>query len=163
MNKKWIYPLGALIIGFIAFFFYNRYNLPPTIAFDKLSLTDVKGNPVKFDAYNGKKKFVCFSASWCPNCLEELRDLNKIKDTELSDIEIIVISDEPLEKINSFIEKKSYTFTFLKLEQGFGQIGIYSIPTSYLVNDREEIKKETVGYIDWTDPSTCQHMKKLLE
>jgi len=163
MNKKWIYPLSAIILGLIVFFFYNRYRVAPSIDFNKISLVNMNQEEVPFAAFNGKKKIVCFSASWCPNCLHELKEINDIKVSDLNDVEVIVISDEAIEKIKAFKDKKQYSFTFLKMKQAFSEVGINSIPTSYLVNGRQEVKKETVGYIDWKDASALAHMKKLLE
>ncbi|MDP1802773.1 MAG: TlpA disulfide reductase family protein [Bacteroidota bacterium] len=163
MNKKWTGIIILVIGAFIAFYFYNKYKTAPTIDFNKLNLSDLNGNPVKFSSFKGKKIVVSFSASWCPNCLEEMREMNDIKDTKLSDVEVIIISDEPLEKIMSWKSRKGYPFTFLKLEQGFNDIGIFSIPTSYIVNTKLEVKKEEVGYIDWKDESTAEHLKKLME
>jgi thiol-disulfide isomerase/thioredoxin len=163
MNKKWISTIIALIGIFIAFYFYNKYNSAPSIDFNKLPLSDLNEQPVKFETFKGKKLVVCFSASWCPNCLDEMREMNDIKDTQLSDVEVIIISDEPLEKIMSWKSRTDYPFTFLKLNQGFNDIGIFSIPTSYIVNTKLEVKKETVGYIDWKDASTAEHLKKLME
>lgn len=163
MNKKWISTIIALIGIFVAFYFYNKYNNAPSIDFNKLSLSDLNQQPVKFESFKGKKLVVCFSASWCPNCLDEMREMNDIKDTRLSDVEVVIISDESLEKIMSWKSRTDYPFTFLKLNQGFNDIGIFSIPTSYIVNTKLEVKKETVGYIDWKDESTVEHLKKIME
>ncbi|MES2678759.1 MAG: TlpA disulfide reductase family protein [Bacteroidota bacterium] len=163
MSRKWVYALGLIVVALIALFYYNKYAVAPAIDFNKVNLVDLHEQPVKFDSFKGKKTIVCFSASWCPNCLNELRELNAIKDSQLQGVEIVVISDEPLDKILDFSERTAYPFTFLKLEQAFSQVGINSIPTTYLVNSRLEIKKETVGYIDWSDPSTCEHLKKLMD
>jgi peroxiredoxin len=163
MNKKLINILFFVIAGLVGFYFYSKYKVAPSIDFSKLSLVDLEEKPVKFETFKGKKLIVCFSASWCPNCLDELRDLNDVKNVELKDVEVIVISDEPLEKIMSFRSKTNYPFTFLKLNQGFNDVGIFSIPTSYIVNTKLEVKKETVGYLDWKDPSTAEHLVKLMD
>jgi peroxiredoxin len=163
MNQKWVYALGLIVVVLIALFYYNKYKLAPTIDFNKINLVDLNEQPVKFDTFKGKKTVVCFSASWCPNCLTELRELNAIKDSQLQEVAIVVISDEPIDKIRHFSERTAYPFTFLKLKQAFSQVGINSIPTSYLLNGRQEIKKETVGYLDWSDPSTCEHLKRLMD
>lgn len=163
MNKKITTLIFILITLFVIFYFYNKYNVAPSIDFNKLNLTDLNEQPVNFNLFKGKKLVVCFSASWCPNCLVELKELNTIKPINLNDVEVIVISDEPIEKITSFKEKTNYPFTFLKLKQSFNQIGIFSIPTSYILNTNLEVKKETVGYLDWKDPSTAEHLKKLME
>ena len=151
------------IAGFIGFYFYNKYNNAPKIDFNKLSLFDLNQQPVKFESFKGKKLVVCFSASWCPNCLDEMREINDIKNVELSDVDVVIISDESLEKIMSWKERTDYPFTFLKMNGNFNDIGIFSIPTSYIVNTKLEVKKETVGYLDWKDPSTVEHLKKLME
>lgn len=163
MNKKWFYLIIIAISALVGFYFYNKYSVAPSMNFNKLSIVDLNQQAVNFESYKGKKLIVCFSASWCPNCLEELKDINDIKDVTLSDVTVLVISDEPLEKIMSFKEKTDYPFTFLKLNQSFNDIGIFSIPTSYILNTSLEVKKETVGYLDWKDPSTAEHLKKLMD
>lgn len=162
MNQKWTYAAIAVIITLVAFFFYNKYMAAPSVDFNKIRLAGLDGQRVDFTSFNGKKKVICFSASWCPNCLDELREINAVKQSKLADVEVIVISDESVEKIMAFKDKTHYPFTFLKLEQTFDQVGINAIPTSYLLNASQEIKKEKVGYIDWADPSTAEHLKNLL-
>jgi peroxiredoxin len=163
MNKKWIYALGLVITAVVIVYLYKHYRVAPAINFNQLSLVDLEGQPVKFESFKGKKTVVCFSASWCGNCLEELRDINSVKAEHLADIDILVISDEPMEKIISFKNRTAYPFTFLKMNQSFNDISIHSIPTSYVLNTKQEIMKETVGYLDWKDPSTLEHLKKLME
>lgn len=131
--------------------------------FSKLKLYNLDEERVSFESFKGKKLVISFSASWCPNCLDEMREMNDIKDVKLSDVEVVIISDEPMEKIMAWKERLDYPFTFLKLEQNFNDIGIFSIPTSYIVNTKLEVKKEEVGYIDWKDESTAEHLKKLME
>lgn len=162
MNRKWMYLVGFLLLVFVAFYVYKKYRVAPTIDLSQLNLSDLEGKPVTFDSFNGKKKLVLFSASWCPNCLMELKDIFSIR-AELADVEILVISDEPLEVVNAFKESRNYPFTFLKLTRPFNEIGIYSIPVSYVVNTKQKVMKETVGYLDWKDPSTREHLKKLMD
>lgn len=163
MSKKWVAPAVLAVIVLLAFFLFRRYHVAPSINLNSLSLTDLDGKPVKLTSYQGKKMLVCFSASWCGNCREELNTVTSIKHSDLQDVEVLVISDEPLEKIIQFKEGSAYPFTFLKMNKAFNEIGINAIPTSYIVNTRMEVKKETVGYLNWKDPSTLQHLKKLME
>lgn len=162
MNKKWPYVLVLIVVVFLAFFMYRKYKVAPTLKLEELSLVDLQNVPVKLSALKGKGTVLCFSASWCVNCREELETLSSLGN-ELKDIQVVVISDEPLEKVKRFKEKKGYPFTFLKLQQPFSAINIYSIPTTYILSKDLEIKKETVGYIHWNDPSTLAHIKKLMD
>ena len=162
MNKKWTSLLILVIAGFVGFYFYDKYHNAPSMDFNKLVLTDLQDQPVKWESFKGKKILVSFGASWCPNCLDEMKELNDIKEVTLRDVEIIIISDEPLEKIMSLKERTDYPFTFLKMKQDFNSICIFSIPTSYIVNTKLEIKQETVGYLDWKDAETAEHLVNLM-
>ncbi|MBI2721068.1 MAG: TlpA family protein disulfide reductase [Bacteroidetes bacterium] len=162
MSKIFKYLAIAILLVFAAWFFYNKYRVAPGLDFKKLNLTDLNGNPVKFEDFKGKKLIVSFGASWCGNCISELKDLTQIKD-ELAGIEVLIISDEPLETVVKFKERKSYPFTFLKMEQSFGSIGINSIPTNYIFNKNLELKYEKVGEINYKDFSTLEYIKKQME
>jgi peroxiredoxin len=163
MNNKLKYLILTLLGLLIGFYFYNKYKVPPSINFNKLTLFDTQGNPVKISDFKGKKLIVSFGASWCPNCIDELKMINGVKEKDLSDIEIIVISDEAMEKVQAFKERKGYPFTYLKMNETFNSIGINSIPTTYIVNPKQEVKDETVGFIDWEDASTIEHVKDLMD
>lgn len=162
MSKIFKYLAIAILLAFAAWFFYNKYRVAPGLDFKKLNLTDLNGNPVKFKDFKGKKLIVSFGASWCGNCISELRDLNEIKD-ELTGIEVVIISDEDLETVKNFKERRSYPFTFLKMEQSFNSIGINSIPTNYIFNKNLELKYEKVGEINYKDFSTLEYIKKQME
>ncbi len=163
MPKKYINIILIALIILGAFYLYNKYKVAPKIDFQKLELLDMEGNAFNFESLKGKKTIVSLGASWCPNCISEMNALAKIKDTELSDVTIVIIDDEPLEKVIAFKERKNYSFLFLKLNSSFPEIGIHSIPVNYFFNKNLELKKQQVGEIEWNDPSTREHYKKLME
>ncbi|MBK7666073.1 MAG: TlpA family protein disulfide reductase [Sphingobacteriaceae bacterium] len=139
MQKKWIYALLALLGGLIILFYYNKYKVAPTIDLAKIEITTDTEQPFSMSQLKGKKLIVSFYASWCGNCLEELKDINKVKQSDLSDIEVVCITDEPIEKIAQFKERTGYPFLFLKLKKNFQDINIYSIPVTYIVNEKLEV------------------------
>jgi cytochrome c biogenesis protein CcmG/thiol:disulfide interchange protein DsbE len=161
MNKRLIFAIFGLVLALVVMYYYKKYKVAPTIDLNKLEIVDENGQPFNISGLKGKKLIVSFYASWCGNCLEELQEINKIKNTELNDIEVVCITDESLEKLRSFKEKKGYPFLFLKLKKQFPEIGINSIPVTYIVNQKLEVVKEVLGYIQWNDPSTLNHIKSL--
>jgi peroxiredoxin len=163
MDKKWLYVLLLAVAGFGGFYLYRRYQVAPAVNFNGLSLVDMNNVPVTFGQLKGKRTVLCFSASWCGSCLTELKELNSVKEAELAGIDVVVISDESLERVRAMAQTMGYPFTFLKMNQPFSSIGINAIPVSYLLNARQDVKKKTVGYIDWKDASTREHLKKLME
>lgn len=136
--------------------------MPPTLDISKLNLVDLKGEAFDFKSLKGKKTMVCFSASWCGNCINEMNALMRIKNTELQDVEIVIIDDEPMENVINFKTRKNYPFTFLKLNQPFPNIRINSIPVTYFYNKNLELKNDEVGEIEWLDPSIREHYKQVM-
>lgn len=162
MNKKIIYAFLILAAIFIGFYQYKKFRVAPSIKLSSLALVDLNNEPVNMTSFRGKKIILSFGASWCGNCIDELNTLKAIKSEQLADVEIIVISDEPIERVVAFKERRNYPFTFLKMNYAFQTIGVNAIPTSYIINTALEVKKEKVGYIDWKDPSTLEHLKTLM-
>lgn len=165
MGSKWVYVFLFLMVGVAGLFFYDKFRVAPKIKFEEVKLFNMASEMLDFKQFEGKGTLVCFGASWCGNCIEELNTLKSITENQpaaLDGIQILVISDESIEKIKRFKEKHQYPFVFLKMEKSFASIGINSIPTSYLLNKKLEVKKEHVGYLDWNDPSTREHLLKLM-
>lgn len=164
MTKKTTYIILILsILAVVGLYFFNKYNVAPPIEIAKLEVVDQDTNKFDIPSLKGKMVIVSFYASWCPNCIQELKLLNSIKNTKLADVEVLAITDEGLEKMVDFKTKKQYPFTFLALTKSFSSLGIVSIPTTYLLNTKGEIVYNKVGYIDWDDESTLNHLKSLME
>lgn len=164
MSKKSTYIILVIaILGVIGLYFYNKYNVAPTINIAKLDVIDQDTNKFDIQSLKGKKVIVSFYASWCPNCIVELKTLNSIKSQKLADVEVLAITDESIEKLVAFKTKTQYPFTFLTLTGQFPEIGINSIPVTYLLNTKGEIVYNNVGYVDWEDDSILEHLKSLME
>jgi thiol-disulfide isomerase/thioredoxin len=163
MNKKIIVMALIAILLLLGMYLYKKFNVAPSINFEALELYDLDTNRVTFKNLKGKKLIVSFGASWCPNCIDELNTLKKIKDTQLKEVEIICISDEDFEVIKYWKEKKQYPFTFLKLNSGFNSVGVYSIPTTYIFDTKLQLKLQEVGFIDWEDVDVAKSMVELME
>jgi peroxiredoxin len=161
MTNKWLPATAVLLVIILCFYFYRKYRVAPDIKLDKLELTGLSGQEISMAEFQGQKVILCFSASWCGNCRVEL---NEMMEADLpEDVKVVVVSDEDPERIAAFKERGKYPFLFLRLEKPFRDLGIHAIPTSYLLNKDLKIKKETVGYVQWKDPSTKQHLLKLME
>ncbi len=162
MSKKWIFLVFFVLLAFLAFYFYHKTTTAPTLRLNELALNSLNEEPFDWTTLSGKKTLLCFGASWCVDCRRELQNLNKLFDNELKELQIVVISDESIEKIIAYKEKYQYPFLFLKLQGSFSDHGIYSIPTNYLLNTKQEVVKEKTGDFAWEDPSTREHLFVLM-
>lgn len=164
MNNQKIYTiLFIAIAGIIGLYYFNKYRVAPKIDIAKLEVVDSTGNRFNIKSLKGKKVIVSFYASWCRDCLRELKEINGIKNEKLSDVTVLALTDESLDKMVSFNQRKQYPFTFLKLSKTFNDLKIYSIPTLYLLNTKGEVVYEHIGYVNWTDESTLNHLKALMQ
>jgi peroxiredoxin len=162
MNRNLLYLVLFLILAFTALYFYHRSSSTPSLQIQQVAVNDLNNKHFDWSTIKGKKTLVCFGASWCGECRKELQGLMKLCTNELKELHIIVISDEPLEKIVAYKEKYNYPFLFLRSEVSFSELGIYSVPANYLLNEAGKVVKEKTGDFAWEDVSTREHLLTLM-
>ena len=157
--------IGAFILGLVLvlLFQYQKYRVAPKTDLAKLNCIDTTSKVIDLTALKGRKTLLTFFATWCGDCLLEMKLLNDIKKTSMRDIDVIAISDERMNKICSFMQKKNYPFTFLKLQTAFANIQINAIPVTYLINTKGEVVYSKVGAINWKDPSVIAFTEENLK
>lgn len=125
---------------------------------DNFEATTLDGKKtISLDQLKGKKVFVNFTTTWCPDCIKEKEILGpeyaeKYKD---SNIEFIVVfgpyKSDNKEKVAEYMKKNGYTFTpYYDTEDKelYKQFGVINIPTTFLINEEgilEDVNVET-GY-----------------
>jgi len=107
------------------------------------SLKDLDGNTVKLSDYRGKIVFLNFWASWCGPCTSEMPEFEKVhrQFSKEGDAVILAVNltdgfRETEEKARKFIADNGYTMKVLLDTTGSAakDYGIYSIPTTYVIN-----------------------------
>jgi cytochrome c biogenesis protein CcmG/thiol:disulfide interchange protein DsbE len=161
MTGKWIYAAGIAIALLLGYYAWRRFSVAPGLDFSRLKVETLEGESAGVDWFRNHKAIVCFGASWCGPCRQELSDLARVK-TQLGDVEVIVVGDEPTEKLRLFRDLGPFPFTFYHLRSSFSSIGIHSIPATYLVAPTGEVRKKVSGRVDWLDPSTREHLLRIL-
>ena len=161
--KKW-WPLAVFVVGLslVLLYQYQKYRIAPGVDVFALSYTDTAGKAVNLNTYKGKKIIYSFFGTWCGECVLELKQLNEAKKNDLKDIEVIIVSDEGLEKIKDFAQRKNYPFTFLKIDKVFAEIGVNAIPVNYLINAKGETIYKKVGGLKWKDHSVVNMTEESL-
>ncbi len=111
-------------------------------------LKDQYGNTHTLSDYKGKTIFLNFWATWCPPCRAEMPDIQKLYESysQEGDNALIVLGvaaplmgqEKSEEEIAAFLEENGYTYPVLMDTEWelFGQYGIYSFPTTFMI-DRE--------------------------
>ncbi len=121
----------------------NRLNLLEA-PYD-FTLEDLNGNKVKLSSFKGKKIFINFWTTWCPYCVEEMPDIEKLyQETKDGDLVILTInSGESKKTAQEFIEKKGFTFpVLLDIDGKVSQLyEVAYLPTSYFIDSEGYLVK----------------------
>jgi thiol-disulfide isomerase/thioredoxin len=114
-------------------------------------LTDLNGKEVSLSDFKGKKVFLNFWASWCPPCISEMPDIEKLyTETKDSDLVILAVNlGEDKATVKDFSDTNKYNFKILlDTEQSVGkQYKISAIPTSYFIDKEGNIVSTVKGSI----------------
>lgn len=143
----------------------NTDNYP--IADYNLQVTDMNGNLVKMSNYKNKVIFLNFWATWCMPCVAELPSINKLYNQfKNEDIVFLLISDENIEKVKNYKDRKKYDVPFFIQDENSIIPKIYfspGIPTTFIINKKGEIIKASSGAEDWDDKEFIDIVQKLVQ
>ena len=114
----------------------------------------------KLSNSNGKIRILDFWATWCGPCIAKMGDLQKLKNEFPNDLDIISISDETIEKILPFVQKRHLPFRFAVDKESIisNKFEIGALPFTILIDKKGIIKK-----INGSDMITSKIMKDLVE
>lgn len=136
------------------------------IADYNLQVTDLDGNMVKMGDYRNKVVFLNFWATWCMPCVAELPSIDKLyHQFKNEDIVFLLISNENLEKVKNYKQRKNYDVPFYIQDEKSIIPDIYyspGIPTTFIINKKGEIIKASSGAEDWDDKEFVETLRELV-
>tara|TARA_A100001011_G_scaffold167076_1_gene175847 strand:+ start:404 stop:880 length:477 start_codon:yes stop_codon:yes gene_type:complete len=104
-------------------------------------IVDMDNNEVFLDSYKDNVLILNLWATWCKPCIAEFKSLEESKTSyEGKKVKIVAISNEDLDKIVEFIDKRKINLEFLKLNADLNYFNAYSLPTT-IVFDKEGKEK----------------------
>ena len=117
------------------------------------TLADLNDNPVSLSDHRGKTVIVDFWATWCPPCLFQVPELNKLKaaHAEADDVAILGVSVdvEGAEVVGPWVAEQGVEYTILlgdeQLAREFGAVGF---PTLAVVRPDGTIHSLHVGLVE---------------
>lgn len=112
-----------------------------------LTLKTMAGNTLELETLKGKTVVLNFWATWCPPCVKEMPDLQRLSvDMADKDVVVIGISNETTDKLQGFINANNITFHIVS---GDGWPSPYNrisaIPTTYIIDAQGTIQDKFVG------------------
>ena len=162
MNRRpWLILLatGALAAGLGAALNWRRTGPSPagaeaTAAFFAASFPDADGRQQPLSQWRGRPLVVNFWATWCPPCVEEMPDLQRVRDAYRDrGVEVIGIGIDSAAKIAAF--RDSHRLTLPLLVAGAGGSDLYralgnsggALPYTVLIGPDGSVRERHLGQV----------------
>ena len=133
----------------------------------KFPLKNQDGKSIRLSDYRGKLVFLHFWASWCPPCVAEAKDIEKLKNAMNGrPFQMLPISiDIEADAVREF--DKRYDVTLPALLDPGQQIarGLYQItgpPETFLIGPDGIVLRHIVGPVSWSDPRVLARIESML-
>ena len=131
-----------------------------------LSLQDPGGNIHKLSDYRGRVVLVNFWASWCPPCILEMPDMQRLKE-KLTGRPFTILAVNVRESpgtIWKFLNRVNVDFTQLRDSDGQAardwEVSVY--PTSFLLDGEGVIRYVTHGARKWDAPEIVRTIEAMV-
>jgi len=112
---------------------------------DSILLYGLDSNDIIQVDLNQDSLFLHCWATWCKPCIAELDSLNDIF-SQSETPQFYIISDEPYEKIDSFLEKIIFdNLRFYSMDYKINDLGVKVLPTTLLKTDSDPRFRKIVG------------------
>ncbi len=123
---------------------------------------DLDGNPLELTNYKGSRVFLNYWATWCRPCIEEMPAMLKAQDLLSTEGYVFLLaSDQSVEKIMAFKEKKNFDFNFIRFNGNLADQEIYALPVTFIYNSNGELVERIDGATDWESPELIERLKTI--
>ena len=127
----------------------------------KSTFINLSKQEVDLNLFSNKKIILNYWATWCGPCIKEMPDLmiaeKKLKD---SDVSLFLVSDEDVSVISKFVDSNPYALNFLKSNVSNEMLGVYSLPTTILFDNKGNKVETIVGVLDFSDENLINKFLK---
>ncbi len=167
--EKYFKTISILIVFLVLLFSgdgYAQSKLP------SVKVKDLNNKTVDTKTFNndGKPFVICFWATWCKPCLEELKTYDELYEEwqEEYGMKIIAISidnSRSSRRVAPFVKGKGWQFEiYLDENQDFGKImNVTNPPHTFIVNGKGEIVWSHIGFAVGDEEGLEEAFKKVLE
>ena len=149
--------IAFLLIGLIS------CQLEKDTFISKIKLADLKGETLDKEQFKNKIVILNLWATWCTPCIREMPDLVKMQNELPGDFVLLLASDESLEKIQQFTERRPFDLTFAQNKTSVESLGVYSLPTTFIIGKDGQLLETLVGARKWDSPEQIEQLKTYLK
>lgn len=131
-----------LSLFFFSLLYFNLFSQENNIKVgDELNLNKYELIPITEEIDQTKIKVIEFWATWCGPCIASFPNLENIQEEFKDHIQIISISEEPKQKVVSFVKNKNFKLDFFvdASKRLFKRFDILSLPLTAIVSKNNKL------------------------
>lgn len=129
---------------------------------ERIRLKTLTGEQIDLAHYKGKTLFINFWATWCRPCVEEMPSIDRAKNQlQRDDIEFFFASDEEVESIRKFKEKRGLDLHYV-IAENMEELKIEALPTTMIISPKGELVFSEIGFRKWDDPANLELISKIM-
>ena len=131
-------------------------------------LVDMNGMNHSIADYRGKVILINFWATWCKPCTTEMPSLNSLYNAyKKRGFEVVAVStDRNASSVRKFLGREKGIDFLVLLDPGsetMRQYGVFSLPTTFLINTSGMIVEKFMGEQQWMGPEIQMKIEKVLD
>jgi thiol-disulfide isomerase/thioredoxin len=130
---------------------------------DGLAITTLDGEEIELNEYDDKVIFLNLWATWCAPCIKEMPSIEALSKKFEGKVEFILASNEEIEKIVQFKNKKPFDLDYFKIQNSPESLGVYALPATFIIGKDGNIVFEEKGSRDWNSEESTELINKILK
>ncbi|AWB35160.1 TlpA family protein disulfide reductase [Orrella marina] len=126
---------------------------PDPAVFFKAAFDELNGDVVQMESLRGQPLVINFWATWCPPCVKEMPELDRISE-EMPNARVIGVAIDSRDNVVKFLDKVPVKFPIyiaghagIEVTRGLGN-NVMALPFTILINDRGELVSKVLGEVD---------------
>ncbi len=131
--------------------------------YSKIKLTDLQGEDLDPRQFKNKIVILNLWATWCGPCIKEMPDLVEMKNNLSEEFVLILASGESLDRIQQFKENRSFDLSFVQTQTSLESLGVYSLPTTFIIGKDGQLLETLVGARKWDSPEQIDQLKMYIK
>ncbi|MCK9205601.1 MAG: TlpA family protein disulfide reductase [Salinivirgaceae bacterium] len=127
-------------------------------------LMQMDGTEIELNQFKDKVLFINFWATWCPPCIAEMPQLQKLYESYGDKAVFLFVSNEELPLVEQFIKSKEFTLpVYIPITQYPTDFDTNSLPTTFIVSKKGELVLAKYGVAQWNSKRIHKILDKLVE
>jgi thiol-disulfide isomerase/thioredoxin len=101
-----------------------------------------------------------FWATWCKPCLAEFPELkNALPRLQSDSVAFFLATEEDLDQIRAFEEKRNFGLEFLHLKKGtLADFEVHALPTTLVIDRQGKVVYRHMGQLNWQDVTSIEDL-----